>query len=131
MQASDGHCKAFCVFFFLNQVGFITQIGGCLHCQGFGSTRKVTGSLGRVLSPEEPAQTSYLQKPPLTTMRGAAEGRGSRAGLLQTLGPGLVRKGRCTEEQWDSGSILKVKPKDLPVDWMWMGGNDRSQKCVA
>ena len=61
-------------------------------------------------------------------MRGGVEGRGSRAGLLQTLGPGLVRKGRCTEEQWASGSILKVKPKDLPLDWMWVGGNDRSKK---
>ena len=60
-------------------------------------------------------------------MRGGAEGRGSRAGLLQSLGPGLVRKGRYTEEPWDSGSILKGKPKDLPLDWMWMEGSNRSQ----
>lgn len=46
--------------FFLNQVGFIIQIGGCLHRQGFGSTLRVTGSLGRSLSPEEPDQTSCL-----------------------------------------------------------------------
>lgn len=48
----------------------------------------------------------------------------------ETPGPGLAREERCSEKQWDSGSILKVDERfatELDVD----GRQQEAPKCVA
>lgn len=38
----------------------------------------------------------------------------------------MARAERYSEKEWGSGSILKVEPKDLPLD-CGVGENERSQ----